>query len=458
MMFLKTSLRIRLLVLILVPLFLTASIGLAWQYIKSTQLAEEVFDQKLSIMALAIYRDLLVTNGERLSPATKALFEEAADSQFFYHVKGPDGGFITGYSPPPLRPLNLDLTLNTPTLFTSNHRGQPVQVVQLMEKARIDGLEGLVQVSVWQDLQQRQALAAELAIQSGLTALLLISTVCLVVVFGIRIGLKPLSSVEQAISIRSSTDLRPIRRNVPVEVRHIVQRLNKLFSEVTEEQSSRDRFISNAAHQLRNPIAAIQSLAEVAQGAPDLYEAQQRNRELVKASRSLVRLTEQLLSYERIRNSPVHKQPHEFDKFIAGILSAQISKVLKSEVELSFSGKCGKVEIDIDHLLVEQAILNIIDNALVHGGDKMKNITVSTKKNRDYIYLSVCNDGLSIPASSRRHLFERFEQGQLSAKRQREGAGLGLAIVKEICISHQADISVTSTTTKTCFQFRFVRK
>ena len=107
--------------------------------------------------------------------------------------------------------------------------------------------------------------------------------------------------------------------------------------------------------------------------------------------------------------------------------------------------------------MVEQAILNIIDNALVHGGDEMKNITVSTKKNRDYIYLSVCNDGLSIPASSRRHLFERFEQGQLSAKRQKEGAGLGLAIVKEICISHQADISVKSTTAKTCFQFRFVR-
>ena len=243
-----------------------------------------------------------------------------------------------------------------------------------------------------------------------------------------------------------------------MEVRHIVQRLNKLFSEVTEEQSSRDRFVSNAAHQLRNPIAAIQSLAEVAQDAPDLSEAQKRNRELVMASRSLVRLTEQLLSYERVRNSPVHKQPHEFDKFIAGILSTCISKVQKSQVELSFLGKCGKAEIDIDHLLVEQAILNIIDNALVHGGDKMKNITVSTKKNRDYIYLSVCNDGLSIPASSRRHLFERFEQGQLSANRQREGAGLGLAIVKEICISHQADISVTSTTTKTCFQFRFVRK
>ena len=80
-MLMKTSLRLRLLVLILVPLLVAAALGQAWQYRKSAQLAENVFDQKLSIMALAIYRDLFVTNGEQLSPATKALFEEASDSQ-----------------------------------------------------------------------------------------------------------------------------------------------------------------------------------------------------------------------------------------------------------------------------------------------------------------------------------------------------------------------------------------
>ena len=456
-MALRTSLRLRLLILILVPLFLAAAMGVAWQYRKSAQLAEDVFDQKLSIMALAIYRDLLVTNGERLSPATKALFEEAADSRFFYHVRGPDGGFITGYSPPPLRPLDRKLALNTPTLFTSVHRGQPVQVVQLMERAKIDGLEGLVQVSVWQDLQQRQTLANNLALQSGLTALLLITTVCLVVVFGIRLGLQPLSSVEQAISVRSSTDLRPIRRDVPVEVRHIVRRLNKLFSDVTEEQASRDRFISNAAHQLRNPIAAIQSLAEVAQDAPDLAEAKQRNQELVEASRTLARLTEQLLSYERLRNSPLHKQMQPFDPFIADILSAAASKIVESSVELSFSGKCGTAAVEIDTVLVEQVVLNIIDNALVHGGDRLTTITVTTRKDRDYIYLSVCNNGVPIPLSARRHLFERFEQGQPSAGRSPTGTGLGLAIVKEICTLHDADISLTSGKAKTCFQFRFLR-
>ncbi|MEC8744938.1 MAG: sensor histidine kinase, partial [Pseudomonadota bacterium] len=356
----KTSLRLRLLVLILVPLLVAAALGQAWQYRKSAQLAENVFDQKLSIMALAIYRDLFVTNGEQLSPATKSLFEEASDSQFFYHVRGPDGGFVTGYSPPPLRPLDIALAPNTPTLFTSSHRGQPVQVVQLMERAKIDGLEGLVLVSVWQDLQQRKTLATDLAIQSGLTALFLISTVFLVVFFGIRAGLQPLSSVEQAISIRSSTDLRPIRRNVPVEVQHIVQRLNNLFNEVTEEQAGRDRFISNAAHQLRNPIAAIQSLAEVAQDAPNLDEAKRRNAELLAASRSLARLTEQLLSYERLRDRPVKKQTQHFDRFIADILSGIADKVMEAGVELSFSGRCAKTSIDIDPVRMEQALLNII--------------------------------------------------------------------------------------------------
>ena len=81
--------------------------------------------------------------------------------------------------------------------------------------------------------------------------------------FGVRLGLRPLKSLEEAISQRSGSDLRPIKREVPNEVTHIVQRLNELFEEVTKSQSKQERFISNAAHQLRNPIAGIHSLGEV---------------------------------------------------------------------------------------------------------------------------------------------------------------------------------------------------
>ena len=458
MAWLRNSLRFRLLALILVPLFIAAGIGVGWQYNKSSQLAEQVYDQKLSIMALAIYRDLLVTNGENLSPSTKALFEEASDSQFFYHVRGPDGSFITGYSPPPIRPLDQEILLNTPTLFNSTHRGQPVQVVQIMERAKIDGLEGLVLVSVWQDLQQRQSLATDLAIQNGLTALFLIATVCIVVIFGIRIGLRPLSSVEQAISIRSSTDLRPIRRNVPVEVQHIVRRLNNLFDDVTEEKASRDRFISNAAHQLRNPIAAIQSLAEVTQNASNLDIAKQRNNDVIDASRSLARLTEQLLSYERLRNSMLQKKSHDFDALVAGILSTIAPKVVDAEVKLSFSGQCQNIFVELDAFLFEQALINIIDNALVHGGNALNTISVSTHSTKEQVSLSICNDGQAIPKSSRKQLFDRFEQGQSTTGNSKIGTGLGLAIVKEVCTLHQADIDLTSSDKKTCIKIKFKRE
>ena len=456
-MLFPTSIRSRLLILILAPLSIASFLGIGWQYIKSEQLAEAVFDQKLSIMALAIYRDLLATNGESLSPSTKALFEEASDSQFFYHVRGPDGGFITGYSPPPLRPININISLNSPTVFKASHRGVPVQVVQLKQSAKIDELEGLVLVSVWQDFEQRQKLATHLATQSALTALLLFCTVFLAVFFGISVGLQPLSSVEQAIGARSSSDLRPIRRSVPIEVQYIVQRLNKLFEEVTKEQSSRNRFISNAAHQLRNPIAAIHSLSEVTQNSHNLDEAKKRNNEVIKACHALTRLTEQLLSYERLKNITIQKETIEFDKYIAEILSTYANKVVSSKIKLSFAGNSGKNSVTIDTFLIEQALLNILDNALAHGGKKLKNISVSTRKAGANIYLSVCNDGEPIPKTSQQHIFKRFEQGQNKLDQDQIGTGLGLAILKEICALHDVGISLSSTNKRTCFKLRFIQ-
>ncbi len=81
MLFLR-SLRLRLLTLILVPLLVVSTAVMIWQYRQSAQSAQIVFEQKLSIMALAVFRDLLATEGENLSPVTKALFEEASGVQF----------------------------------------------------------------------------------------------------------------------------------------------------------------------------------------------------------------------------------------------------------------------------------------------------------------------------------------------------------------------------------------
>jgi len=444
MLFLR-SLRLRLLALILVPLLVVSAGAMTWQYRQSEKSAQVVFEQKLSIMALAIFRDLLATEGENLSPVTRALFEEASGVRFFYHVKGPDGGFVTGYSPPPRRPAETVLARKQPVFFQSTHRGKPVQVIQLLERAEIDGLGGDVIVSVWQDLEQRRLFTASLLLQGMVIAGLLVLTASLVVVFGIRIGLRPLQSLEQAILQRTGTDLGPIRRQVPVEVGQIVRRLNALFAEVTAAQQEKDRFISNAAHQLRNPIAGIQSLAEVTQDARTIAEARQRNAELTEAIRQLAHLTEQLLSYERLHNISANLAPVHLDSFLEEMARSVADRILGAGLDLAFDPSGDDAEVLADTVLLEQAFVNIIDNALRHGGASMTLIHISSRRSGDDLQISVTNDGTPIPKAARERLFERFEQGEQPAATG--GAGLGLAIVREICVMHGGSVRVDAAAT-----------
>lgn len=425
------SLRLRLLTLILMPLTVVALLVVTWQYRQSTESAEHILDQKLSVIALAIFRDLLATEGDILSPATKALFEEASGARFFYHVSGPDGSFINGYSPPPVKPDAAAITGNEMVFFQSSHRGRPVKVVQLREQARISHMKGQVIVSVWLDLDERDAFAHQLARQGVFIAVMLVLTACAVVFFGIRIGLRPLSALEKAIGRRTSADLSPIMRVVPKEVRQIVDRLNNLFGEVTQSQQQKDRFISNAAHQLRNPVAGLSSMAQVAHDAADMPTARKRLEELITASRDLSRLTEQMLSYERIRHHRLNTAVVRIDRFLENVGAELAPAVLHRGIGFSLSLHARATRIRVDAPLMTQVFANLVDNALKYGGESLSEITISSTRVKGILTISVCNDGAAIDPDRVSGIFERFEQGHES-----KGAGLGLAIVREIAQQH----------------------
>ncbi|NDA08149.1 MAG: sensor histidine kinase [Alphaproteobacteria bacterium] len=435
-MLFSRSLRLRLLILILFPLMVVAASVVSWQFHQANRSAETVFDQKLAIIALAIFRDLLATEGENLSPATKALFEEASGATFFYHVRGPDGGFVTGYSPPPVKPKSASRQTNEMVFFVSTHRGKPVKVVQLNQQAKVDELTGLVSVSVWQNLAERREFAQFLAMQGVIIALLLVFTASLVVFFGIRVGLRPLKSLEDAILRRSSSDLSPIMREVPNEVRHIVHRLNDLFAEVTQSQKQKDRFISNAAHQLRNPVTGISTMAEVTQKTKDPAKINQRLKELRVAAKRLSRLTEQMLSFERLQQRDLKKTSVRIDEFLQNVSTSLAEMVLSHKVEFSLSTGAGNTRLDADMTLLEQAFTNLVDNALKHGGPSLSEIVLSSEIAKNTLKIHVSNDGDPVNTEMEDRLFERFEQGM-----EGHGAGLGLAIVREIVQQHGASVS-----------------
>ena len=450
-MFFARSLRLRLLVLILVPLTLVATIAVSWQYRQSAQSAETVFDQKLSILALAIFKDLLATKGENLSPTTKLLFEEASGATFFYHVRGPDGGFINGYSPPPVRPQKTTAQLGAPVteelvFFESSHRGKAVKVAQLQQQARIDQLNGRVVVSVWQDIEERTRFAQNLAFQGAVIALILILTASIVVFFGIRVGLRPLRNLEAAIINRSGTDLRPIMRQVPQEVRHIVDRLNDLFTKVTASQSQKDRFISNAAHQLRNPVAGIQSMAEVAHNAKTSADMKTRLASLLTASKDLSRLTQQLLSYERLQNQRLNLKRTSLNVVLRKIASLHAPHIMQDDIEIQLVESKPAAYVMIDETMIEQVFANLIDNALKYGGKRLSLISISWHRSGQNIVIDIRNDGALIDKKTRAQMFERFEQGQ-----EGKGTGLGLAIVSEIMQLHNGQVRYSEPQGQCCF-------
>ena len=445
------SLRLRLLVLILVPLIVVATIAVSWQYRQSAQSAETVFDQKLSILALATFKDLLATQGENLSPTTKALFEEASGATFFYHVRGPDGSFINGYSPPPVRPqINKsgvnNLAEDALVFFQSTHRGKAVKVAQLQQQGRIDQLNGIVVVSVWQDIDERVAFAQNLALQGAIIALILIITASVVVFFGIRVGLRPLRNLETAITNRSGTDLRPIMRQVPQEVRQIVDRLNNLFTQVTTAQSQKDRFISNAAHQLRNPVAGIQSMAEVAHNAKTSQDMKSRLASLLTASKELSRLTQQMLSYERLQHQKLNLKKTSINQLLRKIAAQYAPQIMRDDIEIQLMETKPAGYALIDATMIEQVFANLIDNALKYGGDGLSFISVSWHRRDKMIIIDIINDGALIPKKIQTQMFERFEQGH-----EGQGAGLGLAIVVDIMQMHHGQISYAQKQGQCCF-------
>lgn len=440
MSWLGGSLRLRLSVLILVPLLIVSAFVVFLRFENARATAETIFDRNLVMLNLAVSRDVTNSGGDTLSETTSNLFRDATGGTVFYHVYGPDGTFVTGYSAPPVRPAEVTLVPNIPVLFDASHQGQPVRVASLAERVDIDGLGGLSVITVWQQLQPRAQFARSLALQTMLIALALLLTVAAVVFFGIRLGLRPLDQLEAAIQKRSIADLSPIERRIPVEARGIVQTLNSLFDRLTEARDTRERLISNAAHQLRNPVAAIHTMAQAIEAANTLGDSKARAAELVLETRHTMRLTQQMLSLEQINGKEPDWVTTEINAFVQQFAARVGPRIMTANIEFELALCDNPIAARIDPVLMSEALINLIDNALQHAGPTLSLIKLSTSNTQDRVTISVENDGASIAHLDTTNLFDRFTQGAES-----KGAGLGLAIVEEAVARQNGQVTLTTT-------------
>ena len=437
--------------MIILPLIVIAAIAVSVRYVIADRTSKRLYDNTLHAVALAISRDIVLSEGDILAKDLLDSLVGVLGDPIYYRVVGPDGRFIAGYFREPIADRPVREVSNDPLFYDATYYDEPVRALVFREYIVEPTFGGWVTVQVWQTVRQRSALSFRLVEISGYMMAIIIVTAGLVVWFGINLGLEPLMSLREAIALRSPDDLSPIRRPVPNEVSNLVAAMNALFTRLSKAFAERDAFISDAAHQLRNPIAGILAQAEAAENAPDHDELRSRVGQVGEAARRTSRLTTQLLSLERARGQASSQRKSELNltQIAENALARFAPEALKRGVSVSFETRGERVPLRGDPILINEAIENLIDNALRYGIRDKGELYVSLSFEKKYAKLTVRDYGPGIPERSRDQIFNRFFRASEDGI---DGCGLGLAIVKEIAENHNGEVRLADTEKGACFE------
>ncbi len=442
---LALSLRSRLLLGLLLPLLLLIGANAWFAYDRAVQAANEAYDRSLYLAARTLAEDLQWQE-ERLTlqmrPGTGYLFENHTGSRLFYQVSDGQGRVLLGAQDLPAPGPNVERVhfFALVEFADTRYNDVPVRLARLTHVLPISGAESSVlHVTVAETREAREALIQTILRETlGSQALLLVAA-AVFVSLAVRRAVRPLHQLRDLIEAKADDDLRSLPdRAWPPELQPLVGAINGYTQRLGRLIGIRKRFLDNAAHQLRTPLTALKTQLGLMQRQstaphdPALLQAAQRTTD------DAVRLTAQLLSLTRAEHGP------DMDKRAEVELVALARQVTEDHLwrshergdDLGFEALSSRVLVHGNALLLQEALANLIDNAMHHGGRGV-HITVRVGPQS----LEVEDNGPGIAPEHQAHVFERFYRAAAAGV---SGSGLGLAIVQEIARQHGAQVQVHS--------------
>lgn len=298
-------------------------------------------------------------------------------------------------------------------------------------------------VQVAETLDKRAQLANEIIKGVILPQFVILPLAVILVWFGLTRGLAPLNAIQERIRARSPGDTSPIDEGAaPQELTPLVASFNELLGRLEQSVQTQKRFIADAAHQMKTPLAGLRMQAELAQREQSPDELRRTLAHIADSSERTAHLVKQLLSLARMENMGAADGmvPLDLCALSRQVVAEWLPKAWAKQIDLGFEEPGAPVTTSGNATMLAEMLNNLLDNAIRYTPDGGHvTVRVTTAPFEPFVFLDVEDTGPGIPAGERERVMQRFYR---ILGTQAEGSGLGLAIVREIVQQHGGDIAV----------------
>ncbi|OWW20312.1 sensor histidine kinase [Noviherbaspirillum denitrificans] len=446
----QRTLRRRLLTFLLLPLAALLVLSIPFDYELAVAPSRDAYDYALTDTATELATRIYLRDGRPaldLPPSVEAAIRSDMTDLEFLAVYAPDGHLLAGDAD--LAP-DMGCASGNPCITDSTLHGHRIRKATYRKVTAA----GEATVVFAETTRKREHAQSRILTAMILPNVLLVTAALGLVYFGVKRGLEPLDRLGKDISMRSATDPTPLPlAEVPAEAEPMVRAMNKLIKELQSAAAAQQRFLANAAHQLKTPLAGLQTQLELA--AEELPgEYRDRMGKLSDATSRLAHLTHQILALARSgpeANVGYEKRRMDLSTLLHASASSWFDTALAANIDLGFEPELAMIEGS--EWMLNELLSNLISNAIRYtpaGG------TVTARSGMDsqgQAFIEVEDTGPGIPAQEHERVFDRFYRpsGSTSA-----GTGLGLAIVKEVAERHEATITLRSASSVgTCIRVCF---
>jgi len=426
---------------LLAPFLILWPLSMGVEYYLAYNVAAAAYDRELAESVAAISRQVGFDRGRVLvdmAPAAHAMFESRGNSEGLFQVRGLKNEIIDGNSRLPLIEFSAEMEPRTVYFRDELVDERALRVAYTFAQA--PGMPGAVLVQVAEAEDKRIKLAGDISSAVLAAQFVLLPLALLMVSFGLSKGIAPLDTLRDKIRSRPPGDLSPIDlAEAPEEVRPFIQSINDLMARLEGSMRSQQRFVADAAHQMRTPLAGLKTQAELALRQRDAEGIEHAMRQIAFGADRASRLVNQLLALARADSrAAVTLEPIDLGELTHEVAREWVARAIEKRIDLGVEGHAQGSVIDGNAALLHELLSNLVDNAIRYTEPGGK-VTARIGRTPRGIELCVEDNGIGIDPKDRELVLERFYRVLGTGS---EGSGLGLAIVREIAALHGGSVSV----------------